>query len=182
MKNTILTSLLLTTLLFVFTVEAELYKGLDNEGNIVYSDKPFDNAKKFTPPSLTIFDAPKLKANKEANKKDDKEEKIAEVKYTDFGIVSPADNQTLWNDPNPTVSLKLKPALNTAAGHTIWLLINDQPLIKNSQSLSLHIGHTDRGANQLQAQVRDKDGKIIARTRTIVIHVKRAVITKKSPR
>ena len=171
MKNTLLKSLLIT-FIFNFTVDAGLYKGLDDEGNIVYSDQPFDDAEEFTPPSLTIFDTPKTKAKKKAVE----EEKTAEFKYTDFDIVSPKNNQTLWNEADPTISLQLKPALNTAEGHNIWLLMNGKPVVKNSQSLSLQIGRTDRGAHQLQAQVRDKQGKIVARTRTIVIHIKNSVI------
>ncbi len=178
MKNTIARSLLIPALLFTFTVNAGLYKGLDDEGNVVYSDQPFDDAQAFTPPSLTIFDAPKAEAKKEAIE----EEKTAEFKYTDFDIVSPKDNQTIWNDPDLGVSVQLKPALNTAEGHTIWLLMNGKPLVKNSQSLTLQIGRTDRGAHQLQAQVRNKDGKIIVRTRTIIVHIKNTVIPRKSPR
>ncbi len=177
MKNNIFKSLLLATLLFAFTVDAELYKGLNNEGNIIYSDQPFDDAQKFTPPSLTIVDAPKVKAKKKAVEK----EKTVEFKYTDFDIVSPKNNDSIWNDPDPAISLQLKPALNTAEGHNIWLLMNGKPLVKNSKSLSLHIGRADRGAHQLQAQVRDKDGKIIARTRSIIVHIKYTSINK-SPR
>lgn len=172
MKNIISRSLLITALLFTFTVDAGLYKGLDDEGNVVYSDQPFDDAQAFTPPSLTVFDAPKAEAKKKAVE----EEKTAEFKYTDFDIVSPKNNQTLWNEADPTVSLQLKPALNTAEGHNIWLLMNGKPLVKNSQNMSLPMGRTDRGAHQLQAQVRDKQGKIIARTRAIVIHIKNSVI------
>ena len=178
MKNTIARSLLIPALLLTFTVDAGLYKGLDNEGNVVYSDQPFDDAKKFTPPSLTVFDAPKTKAKK----KTDKEEKTVEFKYTDFDIVSPKNNQTIRNEANPTATLQLKPALNTAEGHNIWLLMDGKPLVKNSQSTSLQMGRAGRGAHQLQAQVKDKQGKIIARTRAIVIHIKNTAVPKKSPR
>ena len=52
MKNTILKSLLTALLLFTFTSHAGLYKGLDEDGNVVYSDTPFDNAEKITPPQI----------------------------------------------------------------------------------------------------------------------------------
>ncbi len=177
MKNTLLISLLIT-LIFSFTVRAGLYKGLDDEGNVVYSDQPFEDAEKFTPPSLTVFDAPKTETKKKATE----EEKTAEFKYTDFDIVSPTNNQTLRDETNPTISLHLKPALNTTEGHNIWLLMNGQPVVKNSQNTSLQISRVDRGAHQLQAQVKDKQGKIIARTRAIVIHVKNTAVPRKSPR
>lgn len=161
--------ILLTTLLLAFPAEAELFKGVDEEGNIVYSDKPFSDAKKFTPPSLTIVDPPKVKLKQETGGND---EKITEFKYTDFNILSPVNNETLWNDPNPTVSLQLKPDLNTEKNHTIWLLLDGKPRINNSRELTLHIGYIERGAHKLQAQVRDKTGKIVARSRETVIYVK----------
>ena len=177
MKNTLLKSLLLS-LTFTFTVHAGLYKGLDEEGNVVYSDKPFDDAQEFTPPPLSVVDAPRVKAKEEVAK----EKKPAEFKYTDFDIVSPKNNETIWNQPNLTVSLQLKPALNTTEGHNIWLLMGGKPVVKNSQSPSLQIGRPVRGAHQLQAQVRDKNGKIIVRTRAIVVHIKNTVAPRKSPR
>ena len=173
MKNTLLKSLLIT-LIFNFTVHAGLYKGLDDEGNVVYSDQPFDNAQKFTPPSLSVVNTPKAEIKKEVIE----EEKTAEFKYTDFDIVSPKDNQTIWNEPDLGVTVQLKPALNTAEGHNIWLLMNGKPLVKNSQSLLLSIGRADRGAHQLQAQVRDEAGKIVVRTRTIIVHIKNTVVSR----
>lgn len=174
MKNNILKSLLPVTLLFTFAVNAGLYKGLDDEGNVVYSDKPFENAQEFIPPSLTIVDAPKTKAVEKVVE----EEKAAEFKYTDFDITSPKNNETLWNEPDLAVTLKLKPALNTAEGHNIWLLLNGKPVVENSQSLLLKIGRLNRGAHQLQAQVRSEEGKVIVRTRAVVMHIKQAVIPK----
>jgi len=171
MQNNLLKSLLTVLLLVAISSHAELYKGIDDKGNVFYSDKPFDNAKKFTPPSLSVVDAPKVKPEQTVT-----EEKLVEFKYTDFDIVTPKNNETIWNEPALTVSLKLKPALNTTQGHNIWLMKNGKPLIKNSQSLLLQIGRLDRGAHQLQAQVRNKQGKIIVRTRAIVVHIKNAVI------
>ena len=182
MNKSLISSLLLSMLLFASSAGADLYKGLDNEGNIIYSDKPFADAKKITPPSLTILDPPRVKISEETADKNVEQEQPEEFKYTDFDIVSPANNETIWNDPNLNVSLNLKPGLNTAEGHTIWLLINNKPLIKNGSESSYHIGYVNRGTHQLQAQVRDRDGKIIARTRTTLIYVKHTSVLHNKPR
>ena len=174
MKKAIFKSFLLAILFYAVTADAGLYKGLDDEGNVVYSDKPFENAQKFTPPSLTIVNTPKAAAKKEVLE----EEKTAEFKYTDFDIISPKDNQTIWNEPDLGVAVQLKPALNTAEGHNIWLLMDGKPLVKNSQSLLLPIGRADRGAHQLQAQVRDEAGKIVVRTSTVIVHIKNSVVSR----
>ncbi len=99
------------------------------------------------------------------------EEKPVEFKYINFDIVSPKNNQTIQNDNEVTVSLKIKPGLNTAENHSIWMLVNGKPVIKNTQSLSFKVEGLERGANELQAQIRDKNGKIVVRSRTAVIFV-----------
>lgn len=171
MRNILIKSLLVALSLFAFTSQAQLYKGVDDKGNVFYSDQPFESAEKFTPPPLSIVDAPKVKPEKTL-----KEEKRVEFKYTDFDIVAPKNNETIWNEPAVSISLNLRPALNAELGHSIWLMQNGKPVIKNSPSLVLSIGRLERGAHQLQAQVRDKQGKIIVRSRAIVVHIKHAVV------
>lgn len=167
MKNTLLNSLLILTLIGSCSANAALYKGLDSEGNVVYSDKPFDDAEKFTPPPISVMDARKVDSEKEAAT----EEKPAEFKYTSFDIISPANNQTIRNDPDVTVSLKLKPGLNTEENHNIWMLVDGKPVVKNTQSLTVQLGRLDRGAHQLQAQIRNNEGAIIVRTRPTVVFI-----------
>lgn len=120
MKKIFLKSLLIPALLYAFTVSAGLYKGLDEEGNVTYSDKPFENSQQFTPPAITVLDAPRVTQKKEEVVEDE----TAETKYTKFSITAPKNDQTIWNVPDLTVSLQLSPALDTAAGHTTWLLID----------------------------------------------------------
>ena len=178
MKNTILKSLLATLLLFSFTSNAGLYKGLDEAGNVVYSDTPFNNAEEITPPPITVVDAPKVKPKQEVVE----EEKQAETKYTKFSITAPKNDQTIWNESALAVSLQLNPALATAEGHNIWLIMDGKPLVKKSQSLSLQIGRADRGTHTLQAQVRNKKGSVIKSTKSIKVHIKNTVIPRKAPR
>jgi len=176
MKDIILKGLLLLALLISFSAGAELYKGFDDEGNVVYSDKPFNNAEQFTPPSLTIMDAPKILPKEEIKK----EPEDAEVKYTRFSITAPKNNEVIWNNPQLMVSLKVTPALNVAAGHTTWLLMDGKPLVKKSRSLLLQIGRADRGEHRLQAQIRDKKGRIIKRTKSITVHIKNSVVQRQA--
>jgi hypothetical protein len=167
MKNILSNSLLIFTLIVSSAASAALYKGLDDEGNVVYSDAPFDEAEKFTPPPISVMDKPKAGAGGKAVE----EEKPAEFKYTQFDIVSPLNKQTIRNEPELTVTLSLKPGLNTEEEHTVWLLFDGKPLIKNSQKLTFNLGRVERGAHKLQAQVRDKAGKIIVSTRISAIFV-----------
>jgi hypothetical protein len=180
MKNILLKSLLVSIIFFTTIADAQLYKGLDNEGNVVYSDQPFENAEKFTPASLSVIDTPKKAPEPSKVTKD--EEEVKPFKYTDFDIASPKDNETIWDNPQLAVTLRLKPELNTEEEHSAWLLLDGKVIVKNSQTTTLQIGRLERGAHQLQAQVRDKAGKVVVRSRSIVVHIKNTTIQRKSPR
>jgi hypothetical protein len=177
MKSPLLKYFLVMVIIYSSAISAGLYKGLDEEGNVIYSDKPFENSELFTPPTLTIMDAPKVPPKKEVVE----EEKVEETKYTKFSISAPVNDQTIWNEPNLMVSLKLTPDLNISEGHTTWLLMDGKPIVKNSQSLLLQIGRSDRGQHTLQAQVRNKKGKIIKQTKPVTVHIKNSVV-KRQPR
>jgi len=182
MKNILLKSLLVSTIFFTTTTiaDAQLYKGLDAEGNVVYSDQPFENAEKFTPASLSVINTPK-RAPKPSKVTADEEE-VKAFKYTDFDIASPKNNETIWDNPQLAVTLRLKPDLNTEEKHTVWLLMDGKVIVKNSQTTTLQIGRLERGAHQLQAQVKDKAGKIVVRSRPIVVHIKNTAVQRRSPR
>ena len=167
MKNTILNIVAISLLVYVSAISAGLYRGVDSEGKVVYSDMPFEDAEKYTPPPISVMDAPKAAA-KQA---DVKEEAPADFKYTKFDIESPGNEQTIRNDPDVKISLDLVPGLNTEAGHSIWLLMDGNVLVKNSAEASFYIGRIERGAHKLQAQVRDASGKVVARTRTNVVYI-----------
>lgn len=158
----------MVALVFVNLAGAALYKGVDSEGNVVYSDKPFETAEKYTPPPISVMDAPKV----DTGKKPVEDKKPAEFKYLSFDIVSPTKNQTIRNE-DVTVTLKLKPGLNTEENHSIWVLVDNKPVVKNTQSLSVKLGSLDRGVYKLQAQIRDKAGKVIVRTRTTVVFIQK---------
>jgi len=172
MKKIILKGLLLTTLTVVFSASAALYKGLDSEGNVIYSDKPFNNSEQFNPPEITVMDAPKIQPKKEGVI----EEETAETKYTRLSITAPKNNEIIWNNPQLMVALKVTPALNIAEGHSTWLLMDGKPLVKKSQSLLLPIGKADRGEHKIQAQIRNRKGKIIKRSKSVTIHIKNTVV------
>lgn len=166
MRNILSSSLFIFICFYAAMASSVLYKGVDADGNVVYSDKPFENAARYTAPPISIVDAPD--ASKDEEPVDDEP---AEFKYLGFDIVSPTDKQTIRNDPDISVSFKITPGLNTEENHTIWVLLDNKPVVKNATSTSVRIGRVDRGAHRLQAQIRDKDGKPLVQSGVAVIFV-----------
>lgn len=172
MKNILLAGFLTVALVFVNIAGAVLYKGVDADGNVIYSDQPFHDAEKFTPPPISVMDAAKTNVEKTETV----EEKAVEFKYINFDIISPKNNETVQNAFEVAVSLRIRPPLNLAEGHNVWMLLNGKPVMKNVQSTSFKVEGLERGANELQAQIRDKGGKIVVRTRTTVFFVHQASV------
>ena len=167
------TRFLVPALLLSFTVHAGLYKGLDEEGNVVYSDKPFDNSEQFSPPPLTVVEPTKVAPKEEAVEEEEKPETV----YTTFTITSPKNEATIRNEPNVVVDMVLDPALAISEGHSIWLLLDGRPLIKKTKSLSLPIGRLDRGTHTLQAQVRNSAGKAVISTKRVKVYIHQTSVT-----
>ena len=172
MKKLLIAGLLSSAFICSFTVHAVLYKGVDAEGNVVYSDKPFVDAERYTPPPISVMDAPRAVSEK----KEKSEEKPAEFKYTKFNITSPANNETLRDEAFVNVTLELKPGLNAAEDHSIWLTMDGKTLVKNSKSLNLQLDNIERGAHQIQALIKDSSGKRVLRTQTVIFHMQRTSV------
>lgn len=170
---------------------AQMYKGVSSDGEVVYSDVPFRNSEEFSAPPVGVLEMPDAildkvlsegtaKAKKEqadkvaAGKAEAKKTEIkrqAKYKYTEFRFVSPTNKQSIWNNPDVTVSLHLKPTLNNVKKHKIWLLLDGEVLVDNSVSHLIPTGRLERGEHKLQAQVRDSKGKLILKTKTIVVYI-----------
>lgn len=180
MKNKLINVALLTLLsAYTYTAYSALYKGLDSEGNVVYSDRPFDQAEAITPPAISVVNATKVPVKADIV---EEEKETTETVYTKFSIKSPKNDETIWNAPQLTVSLQLQPDLDTVNGHNLWLLLDGKALVKKSSSLNLQISRADRGEHKVQAEVRNSKGKIIKRTKAITVHIKNTVVPRKSPR
>jgi len=160
--------------------KAGIYKSLDAEGNIVYSDTPTIGAEKITPPPISTFKSgPGLKPAKPVA--DDKTAKPP-TSYTSFSILQPENDVTIWdNQGSIPLSMKLDPELDTDNGHSIWVYIDGKAVVKKSPSLVQPITGIDRGTHKIRAEIRDGAGKVLKRTKTISVHLKKHAIPKPAP-
>ncbi len=172
MKKILMFTFLVSAFATISAVDAALYKGLDAGGNVVYSDKPFSNAEQYTPPPISVMDALEVTDEKGA----DAEEKSVEFKYMKFDIISPANNQAIRDEAFLDVSLRLEPGLNAAENHAVWLLMDGKVQVESSKSLSFQLDDVERGAHQIQAQVRDEAGEGVVRTRSVIVYVHRTTV------
>lgn len=161
----VLLSLSLTT-----TVLAEVFRVVDDEGNVTYTDTPPANDPTAEPvelPTINTQPALKMPAASTAKKQDDKQQG-----YQQISILSPAPGTTVPPGQQALpVQVSLTPALHE--GDMIQLLFNGQPYGAPSTSRMFNINDIFRGEHSLQAQVINSSGDVLISSSSTTVHVKR---------
>ncbi|MEH6617220.1 MAG: DUF4124 domain-containing protein [Porticoccus sp.] len=151
-----------------FSTFAEVYRIVDEEGKVTFTDKPPHNAptkEKISLPITNIQPALETAPTVEAI-----EEEIDG--YQKITILTPTQDTTIPpGQETVTVQVGLKPDLQ--ANHLIQLLLNGQPHGLPTATTSFNIGSLVRGENSIQVQVVDTEGNIIGLSNTTTIHIKR---------
>lgn len=147
-------------LLISISVHAELYKKVDEQGNITYSDVPSGAAKPVQPPGLTTYGTPSQ--HKQSSSKAPVPTKPpATLNYTTLAIASPVNDEALReNSGTVAVSIKLEPPLDTQAGHKLVLVL-DQKSAMTSQTVETALKDVERGLHNLKVQVADANGRVL---------------------
>ena len=162
-------------------VLAQMYKWVDDEGNISYSDQPpFKGAEQLTPPPIST--TPAMKVPKKRPVKKPKEEETS-TQYSYFKITDPENDATIReNNGNFSISLGIKPALNTQKGDYIQVLMDGKIVKDKLSGTSVAFTNIDRGAHQISAMIKNKKGRTLKKSQTIIIYLHRQIIQRKQPR
>lgn len=168
---------LMLLVLFIITGHAEIYKGTDEEGNVIYSDKELPDSIKIPMPSPNTIIMPKP-IPKQAIKKDEKEKNP----YKTFKILSPSNNETLRiSSGNVPVTLSVTPTLDIKQGHHISVYIDGAVTINKTTKLNLQISNVGRGSHTLRAEIRSAKNEILKQSKAVKFHLKRISSQHKKP-
>lgn len=160
--------LLLLLLSICPTLAAEVYRWVDEDGVVHYTDKsPDASAEPADLPALQPYQP------RSAPSREDGENAHAAVGGTpdyQLRIASPAQDQVIRSpQPAQTVSAAVKPPL--AKGHGLRFVfdgqdVNEQP----TRSASIQIPAVYRGTHTLSVSVVDGNGKELKRSDTVTFH------------
>jgi len=144
-------------LFFIMTlltsVSAEVYRTLDEEGNVVFTDKPSPDAEKIKIDKIQTVSPPPVEEFEYSPPG-----KTTEVVYTKLEIISPEDDQVFTgNTVDVTVNIMVQPELNAAQGHRLLLSMDGN---KQEDSSSIFkFTNPDRGMHTVNVDIVNKDGK-----------------------
>ncbi|MDH4274593.1 MAG: hypothetical protein OEW08_06115, partial [Gammaproteobacteria bacterium] len=95
--------------------ESAVYRGHDKEGNIIYSDRPFEGAKEISPPAATRYsppETPKKPATEAKNTPEPAPVADKNVSYRTISIAQPKNDENIHeNGGNLAVTVELSPSL-----------------------------------------------------------------------
>jgi len=156
-----------------------MYKQVDEQGNITYSDVATKKDEKpIAPPKVMTYPSPNSPSRAQTSQSDPPtpSDDITTTRYASIQIEQPANGQAIRaNGGAFQVQLTSSPDLDSDAGHHYVILL-DGKTHQSSTVPGVEIANVARGPHTLSAQIQNRDGHILANSSTITVHVLRASI------
>ncbi len=167
--------LLLVTLLIPLSAYTDtVYKSMDEEGNIIFTDKPSEGAEKIEikkAPAVNFPDVPAFKKSTSGKK----DKKGQQRKVT---ISSPGNDETIQSNPGSlTVTTTLEGSLKENEELVLYM---DGKKIHSGKSNQFSLTNIDRGTHDLYVELVSADGKTAIRSDKIQFHMRRVSKLKNS--
>ncbi len=167
-----------TCLCVIVPAFAEIYRTVDKDGVVTYSDQPAIKAEviNLPPANISTSGTPST-----LNNPAEKNTVSSKSSYQLFVISEPKDNATFQNAESIPVTVEIQPAL--IKGDMMQLIMDGMPILQKQAGLQFSIPKVigdktilARGAHALQVVLYNQNQQEIMRTQTITINVHYASI------
>ncbi len=159
------------SLLAAFAVQAAVvYKWVDADGVVHFSDQPSPGAEKIYTSSSSTTTAASAPGSAAGSRQVPKSAAANGLGYSEFSIVSPANDQTFFGDDVIPVHLNLEPGLKPNQSIT-WNL-NGKQLEFPPDATSFALPHLDRGAYTLAATITDQETSELRSSNSVTFYVR----------
>jgi Domain of unknown function (DUF4124) len=165
MRRHALTIILATVVLAPALAATTVYRWVDEQGVVHFSDQPHPGAQK-----MHVEDAPTFPATPVPQTPGSAPPAEPGVATASCSIESPGDQQNLMNTYSVSGSIRMPGLLDP--GDRVVLMLDGKVLTGAAElSGAFHIPEIDRGAHTLAAQVQTPDGQVICQTPQITFFV-----------
>jgi hypothetical protein len=152
-------------------ISATVYKWVDDNGVIHYSDQPHENAQKVELKAPQTYSAPKT-SSPPAQFSRSSGPKPAPV-YQSCSVSAPTNDQVFTNTSEVTAGVSVQPAVR--AGDSVLVTLDGQPVPGVPASGGqFAISPVDRGTHTIQMVVRDPSGATLCSSPSVTFHVHQA--------
>jgi hypothetical protein len=162
-------------LLLAQAVQADVYKSINADGEVEFTDVPAQGSEPVELPGLSTYKpSPVIVKHRSAPAAEAEDN---QGPYKSLKVLSPEDDATVWDNQGiATLTLSLEPALLTKSGHQIQYFLDEKPYGKPLARLSRTYRGIDRGAHTLSAAVVDLEGNAVISAEPVTIHLHKASI------
>ncbi|HEX4388928.1 MAG TPA: DUF4124 domain-containing protein [Steroidobacteraceae bacterium] len=146
---------------------ATVYKWVDENGVVHYSDQPHPNAEKVQVQAVQTYKAGAMPSGDSAAAAAAKAPKEG---YAGCAVSDPADDQTYTNVDAVTIAVRTDPALRP--GDQIYIML-DGTLVNNGSATgnSYTVSPVERGTHTVQAVEKNSEGGLMCQSPGITFHV-----------
>jgi len=182
-------SLFILLAILSFICFADVYMQTDKNGNTTFSDAPMGaDAKKIEAPEINTVSSPSSKTPAQnataggAQTVPTNQIIIGPVKkpYTTFIINSPANEETIQNQPSIPVNIKIEP--NLQEGDIVQIYLDGAPWGNPAPTTHFQLTAPERGIHQISAKLMDKNGQVLKESPSNRIYVHQAALGGSPPR
>jgi hypothetical protein len=158
-------------ILLAASVQADVYKSVNENGEIIYSDQPTPNSQRIKLPELPTYKAPPVPAYSSTQKT----VPTAVVNpYKSVKIIEPENDATIRDNQGIVrVQVALDPPLMTKEGHKIQFYLNGEPHGMPVATTSISFSNLDRGTYTLSTSVMNTEGVVLMSSTPVVFHLHR---------
>ena len=161
--------LLSLTLCFGVWAQDRVYKRVNPDGSVEYSDQPIEGADVMKVPKGSTFTMPEAPTS--STKPAEKKPEEPKVEYESLEITRPMNDEAIRsNEGKVTALARSVPGLD--ANHRFRWNMDGAP-VQQVNAPELRLNNVNRGTHTLQVQIVDADGKVVMSSETITFHLLR---------
>ena len=149
--------------------EDTVYKTVDKDGKVTYTDDPPKNQKSEKIDLKGINTMPSVQNRGSSYSETQSPQQT--LNYT-IRIISPADNYQM-GPAEKSIDIVVESNQPLEQGHQFQLMVNGQPFGSKSETGILTLSQIQRGRKQISAIIIDQDGQTLATTAPITVYVLR---------
>jgi hypothetical protein len=154
---------------------AEVWRWVDDNGVVHFSDRPRPGAERVELNPAQTFTPPPVPARPERSSAQEQAAQADQEgpRYTGLRVVSPSAGETLWNIGGQlNVRLEVEPGL--APGHQLRVLLDGQRVETPRGATQFTLSEVYRGEHTLSASVMDERGRELVASEPVTFYVQQA--------
>lgn len=150
---------------------ADIWKGVDKDGNVLYSDEPIPGGTRIHREPVQTIAPPRPRAPATPPRQ------APGVSYEVVEVLLPDQDATVRdNQGRVEVNVALTPNLRVELGHRVLVLLDGSPRGEPATTTRLEISDVERGTHTLEVRVLAADGSLLARSDPVTFHMHRTAL------